>query len=198
MNNIIVRNSNRFKSIFVSVNLILPLEAKLNSRNALLAEILEKGNALYKTKKELETELASLYNTNLETNVEKIDNWYNIRFGMELLNVNFMDKTSVEKAKDILLGVILNPNISNGIFDEETFNREKQALIQKIMEERDDKKVYALKELEQDMFKNIDYGKSVYGDISDIQTITNEMLVKHYYYVLENAHVIVACSRKFG
>ncbi|MBR6519792.1 MAG: hypothetical protein IKT77_02285, partial [Paludibacteraceae bacterium] len=49
-----------------------------------------------------------------------------------------MGEDNIEKACEILCSIILNPKIKNEKFDEEIFNREKETLIEKIKEERDD------------------------------------------------------------
>jgi len=191
MKNIIIKNSDRFKSVLVSVNLLLPLTADKTGKNALLAMVLKKSNELYKTEKELERILASLYDTTIDVNVEKLDNLYNIQISMELLNGSYMSKEELKKAKEILCAIICNPNISNGKFDENIFEREKSSLIQKIAEERDDKKKYAIECLKQDMFKGTDYGVQVNGTIDMVEQITNENLTEHYDYVQNNAQVVV-------
>ena len=192
MKNIIIKNSDRFKSVFVSVNLLLPLEGDKTGKNALLAMVLKKSNELYKTEKELERVLASLYDTSIDVNIEKLDNLYNIQISMELLNGDYMSKGDLQKAKEILCGIICNPNINAGKFDANVFSREKATLMQKIAEERDDKKKYALECLRQDMFKGTDYGVPTLGTVEMIQQITNEDLVSHYNYVLQNAEIVVS------
>ena len=52
MRDIIIKNSDRFKSVFVTVNMLLPLKAAMTGKNALLAMVLKKSNELYKTEKE--------------------------------------------------------------------------------------------------------------------------------------------------
>ena len=191
MKNIIIKNSDRFKSVFVSVNLLMPLEADKTSKNALLAMILRKSNGIYKTEKEMDRSLASLYDTIVDVNVEKLDNLYNIQIGMELLNGSYMSEAELQKAKDILCGIVCKPNILNGKFIQDIFEREKASLIQKIAEERDDKKKYALECLKQDMFIGTDYGMSSLGTIEMVQKITNEDLVEHYYYVINTAEIVI-------
>lgn len=191
MKNIIIENSDRFKSVSVAVNLLLPLNGIDNSKNALLAMVLKKSNELYKNEKELQRELAKLYDTTLDVNVEKIDNLYNIQFYMEVLNIKYMSKEDIRKAEEILCTVVCLPNISQGLFDANIFKREKASLIEKIKEERDDKRKYAIKCLEQDMFKTTDYGVSALGTIEDVESLTNEDLVKHYKFVINNAKLVV-------
>ena len=191
MKNIIVKNSDRFKSVFVSVNLLLPLEADKTGKNALLAMILKKSSGIYKNEKEMERILASLYDTTIDVNVEKLDNLYNIQIGIELLNGSYMSASEVEKAKEILCDIVCTPNIINGKFVQDIFEREKLSLIQKIAEERDDKKKYALECLKQDMFIGTNYGMSALGTIDMVEKITNEDLVKHYEYVINKAEIVI-------
>lgn len=192
MKNIIVKDSSRFKSVLVSVNMLLPLEADKTGKNALLAMVLKKSNRLYKTEKELERVLASLYDATMDINVEKLDNLYNIQLAIEFLNQKYMSDNELNKIKEIIVSIICSPNITNNNFDKEIFDREKASLIQKIAEEKDDKRKYALECLKQDMFKDTEYGASTIGSIDQVDKITNEELVKHYEYVKNTAEIVVS------
>ncbi len=192
MRDIIIKNSDRFKSVFVTVNMLLPLKATMTGKNALLAMVLKKSNELYKTEKELERALANLYDTTIDVNVEKLDNIYNIQICMELLNSKYMSKEDVEKAKEILCAIVCKPNIIDGKFDQEIFEREKTTLLERIAEERDDKKKYALECLRQDMFQGTEYETSSLGTSEMVEKITNEDLIKHYDYVINTAEVLVS------
>lgn len=192
MRDIIIKNSDRFKSVFVTVNMLLPLKATMTGKNALLAMVLKKSNELYKTEKELERALADLYDTTIDVNVEKLDNLYNIQFCMELLNGKYMSKEDIENAKQILCAIICKPNIIEGNFVQDIFEREKATLLERIAEERDDKKKYALECLRQDMFKDTEYETSSLGTVEMVEKITNDDLIKHYNYVINTAQVVVS------
>ena len=192
MRDIIIKNSDRFKSVFVTVNMLLPLKATMTGKNALLAMVLKKSNELYKTEKELERALAGLYDMTIDVNVEKLDNIYNIQICMELLNGKYMSNEDIEQAKQILCAIICRPNIVNGKFEQDIFEREKITLLERIAEERDDKKKYALECLRQDMFKGTEYETSSLGTMEMVDKITNEELVKHYEYVISTAQVLVS------
>ena len=191
MRNIIIENSDRFKSVLVTVNLLLPLEGDNTGKNALLAMVLKKSNELYKTEKELKRALGSLYDTQIDVNVEKMGNLYNIQLGMELLNAKYMTANELQNVKDIFCAILCKPNIINGMFAQEIFDREKASLIQKISEERDDKKKYALEGLNKEMFKGSDYGVPTIGTIEMVEKITNKELVNHYCDIIKKAEVVV-------
>lgn len=192
MRDIIIKNSDRFKSVFVTVNMLLPLKATMTGKNALLAMVLKKSNELYKTEKELERALAGLYDTTIDVNVEKLDNIYNIQICMEILNGKYMSKEDIEQTKQILCAIICKPNIIDGKFAQDIFEREKATLLERIAEERDDKKKYALECLRQDMFKGTEYETSALGTIEMVEKITNEDLINHYDYVINTAQVVVS------
>lgn len=189
MKNIIVKNDNRFKSVFVTVNLLLPLVEDNMGKNALLALVLKKSSSKYKTEKELERALAKSYNASLDVFVEKVNNLYKISFGMEFLNAKYIE--NIEEIKEILYSIICTPNINNNLFDEKIFELEKQSLIKKIEEEKDDKRRYAIKRLEEEMFKGTPYGEPTLGTVESVSKITNEELVKHFKYVLQEAFLQV-------
>ena len=65
MKNIIVKHDNRFKSVFVSINFLLPLAKDEMSKNALLDMVLKKSSSRYKTEKELEKALSKIYNASI-------------------------------------------------------------------------------------------------------------------------------------
>lgn len=198
MKNIIVKNDNRFKSVFVTVNLLLPLVEGNMGKNALLALVLKKSSSKYKTEKELEKALASAYNASVDMFVEKVNNLYKLSFGIEILNVKYLDKESIEEIKEIIYSIICTPNIQNGLFDESVFELEKQSLIKKIEEEKDDKRRYAIKRLEQEMFKGTPYSESALGTVESVKKITNEDLVRHLEYVYKEAFLQVTAVGNFA
>ena len=174
--------------------MLLPLEAKDTGKNALLAMVLKKSNNLYKTEKQIDRVLASLYNASIDMGIEKIDNMYNMQFSMEILNAEYMTKEELLKARNLLVAFICDPNVNNDSFDEIIVERQKASLIEKISEERDDKKRYALKRLEEDMFCATEYGASVLGTIEDIQKITAKELYTWYKEVISKAEVVVTAT----
>lgn len=197
MKNIIVKHDNRFKSVFVSINFLLPLAKKEMSKNALLAMVLKKSSSRYKTEKELEKALSKIYNASIEMFVEKLNNLYKLSIGVEVLNVRYLDDNDLDEIKQILYSIICTPNIKDGEFNEDIFALEKQSLIKKIEEEKDDKRKYAIKRLEQEMFKNTPYGESVLGTVEDVQKITNKDLVNHYKYVMKEAYLQLTAVGNF-
>lgn len=192
--NIILINDNKFKSIFVSVNYIRKLNKVENAKNALLACILKKGTVNLKTEKELDLALSKLFASSIDINVEKVGGAYNVEFGAEYINKKYIGEDVSEKVLDILHDIIHNPYLENGVFAEEIFDREKEALIEKINQEKNDKRRWSLVRLEQEMYNENEYGTSVYGDIEDIQKETNESIYEYYKEFLNTSEVRIVVT----
>lgn len=188
-NNIKLVNDNKFKSVFVSVNFIRNLKKEENAKNALLASILKKGTEKLKTEKEMELELSKLYASSLDVNVEKVGGIYNVEFGAEYINKKYVDEDVSEKVLNILHDVIYAPYLENGNFSKEIFDREKDALIERINQEKNDKRRWSLVRLEQEMYNENDYGTSVYGSVEDIQKETEETIYEYYKEFLKTSEI---------
>lgn len=186
MDYIITNKNEKFKSIFVSINFLLPLVKEDMSKNALIAMLLKKG----KNEKETERELANLYSAKLYTNVEKLDNNYNLQIILEILNEKYIDE-KFEKAIEFLIQIITNPLNKEYNFKLEEVEREKINLKQKIKEEKDDKRKYALKKAEEILFESDVYGYPTLGKIQDIENIDTETLNTYYKQILLNNMPII-------
>ncbi|MDD2627409.1 MAG: insulinase family protein [Clostridia bacterium] len=188
-NKVILINDNKFKGIFLSVNLMRPLNVNENSKNALVASILKRGNEKHLTEKDLEERLAELYSSKIDINVERCGGIYNIEFSAEIINKKFINNDILDEVIDILHSVIYKPCKQNGKFYPEYFCREKQNLIDKIKEEKNEKRKWALKRLEQEMFKNSDYRLGAFGSEEDVRKIELEECYLHYEKLLEEADI---------
>lgn len=188
-NNITLINDNKFKSIFVSVNFIRNLKKEENAKNALLASVLKKGTEKLKTEKQIELELSKLYASSLDVNVEKVGGLYNVEFGAEYINKKYVDEDVSEKVLTILYDVIYNPYLEKGRFSKEIFDREKDALIERVNQEKNDKRRWSLVRLEEEMYNENDYGVSVYGTVEDIQQETEETIWEYYKEFLKTSEI---------
>lgn len=187
----IVIKDNKFKSVFVSVNLLLPLVKEDMSKNALIAMVLKKSSKKYGTEKELERKLAKLYNASLRVNVEKYAKYYNIEFGIEVINKKYIDKDVLEEALNVLKEIIYNPNIKNEAFDKTLVEREKEGLINIINEQKDQKRTYAINKVEEYLFENEDYGYPLLGKEEDYEKIDEDILYEYYKKIVEIAKIKV-------
>ena len=189
MKKIIINNS-KYKSIFVSVNFLLPLEKENMSKNALIAMMLKKNSEKYKTEKEIERKLADMYNADLKINAIKYKGYYNIEFGIEFINKKFIGEDVLDDAIEMLKEIIKNPIVSNNAFPEAIVKREKESLINIINEQKDQKRSYALLKIEELLFAREDYGYPVLGKVEDVEKIDERELYEYYLNILDTAKLV--------
>lgn len=196
MNNIYKINNEKFKSIYFSVNFTMPVEKKQISENSLLSAILGKSCNKYKTQKEIQKYLYSLYGANFDIGIERFGDLYNIEFRCECINKEFLPgkEDIVNEVLEFLYNIIYKPDIKNNTFNKEIIQREKEFVLNKIREVKDDKLRYGVRKMEELMCKNEPFSIYVYGDEDDILKITEEDLYRRYKEVINNSSITVIVS----
>lgn len=196
MNNIYKINSEKFKSIYFSINFTMPVNKRQISENALLSAVLGKSNKKFKTQKDIQMYLYSLYGANFEIGIEKFGDLYNIEFRGECINKKYLPNNTdvVNEVLEFLYDAIYNPNVLNGAFDEEVVEREKDFILNKIREVKDDKLRYGIRKMEELMCKDEPFSTYVYGDEEDIYKITSSDLYKRYNEVISNSCITFIIS----
>ena len=196
MNNIYKINSEKFKSISFSINFTMPVNKRQISENALLSAVLGKSNKKFKTQKEIQMYLYSLYGANFDIGIEKFGDLYNIEFRGECINKKYLPNNTdvVNEVLEFLYDAIYNPNVLNGAFDEEVVEREKDFILNKIREVKDDKLRYGIRKMEELMCKDEPFSTYVYGDEDDIYKITSSDLYKRYNEVISNSCITFIIS----
>lgn len=196
MNNIYKINSEKFKSIYFSINFTMPVNKRQISENALLSAVLGKSNKKFKTQKEIQMYLYSLYGANFDIGIEKFGDLYNIEFRGECINKKYLPNNTdvVNEVLEFLYDAIYNPNVLNGAFDEEVVEREKDFILNKIREVKDDKLRYGIRKMEELMCKDEPFSTYVYGDEEDIYKITSSDLYKRYNEVIFNSCITFIIS----
>lgn len=196
MNNIYKINSEKFKSIYFSINFTMPVNKRQISENALLSAVLGKSNKKFKAQKEIQMYLYSLYGANFDIGIEKFGDLYNIEFRGECINKKYLPNNTdvVNEVLEFLYDAIYNPNVLNGAFDEEVVEREKDFILNKIREVKDDKLRYGIRKMEELMCKDEPFSTYVYGDEEDIYKITSSDLYKRYNEVISNSCITFIIS----
>jgi predicted Zn-dependent peptidase len=171
---------------------ILKVKAPLNKDDvtirALLPYVLQSGSKNYPSTMKLRSYLDGLYGATLNVDVSKKGEEQILTFSIEIANEKFLsDQTPLlKKAIDLLADIIFNPNLTNGMFNTDTVEKEKRSLKQKIQSVNDDKMRYANLRLVQEMCKDEAYSLHTYGVYEDVDSITSNMLSDYYRTILKS------------
>ncbi|WHY02400.1 pitrilysin family protein [Neobacillus sp. DY30] len=159
-----------------------PLTKEDVTKRALLPHVLQSSSSKYSTTTALRSYLDELYGATLFVDLAKKGEYQIISFTLEIANENFLSDPAplLEKGFELLSEVLTKPNASGSAFDQETVNKEKRTLKQRIQSVYDDKMRYSNVRLLQEMCKGEPYALQVNGEAEDIDAITPENLYEYY------------------
>ncbi len=179
--------TDKFKTGYLSVNLIAPLSAQTAAKNALIPNILMRGSVKYPNMAEINKKLDYLYASSIGARNEKrgelqifglcasmIDGAYTIN-GEDLIS----------DVADMLAELILCPLCDGEAFERAYTESEKKNLIDAVNARINDKAYYAKMRCIQEMCKNERFGVSETGSAEEIAACTAESVYAQYRYALE-------------
>lgn len=146
----------RFKTNYITINLITNLSSDTAAVNAVIPFILSKSNSKYNTITELNKKLTSLYGSNISGDIFKIGDSQGISLSASCIadKYTFNGERITDELTDLLLDCLFSPYVENEQFYEKNFLLCKQELIDDIDADINDKRTYAV----------IRAGKTIYGD----------------------------------
>lgn len=184
-------SNSRFNTTTISFNFYFPLRFDTIAENALLPYILTSCSAKYKTFTELNMQLSMLYGADLTVSVNKVGDAQHIKIAISVINDDYsLTPTPVtEQAISLLNELIFNPLIENSAFLRADTERERRKLLEHVIGEINDKRIFARNRLISEMFSGLPAGVSPYGTVEAIKKITNQDLYKAWQRFLTNAYV---------
>ena len=186
-------NIEKFKSIYISYNFTVDVkDTKIYSYYAVLASLMAKSSQKYKTQKEIEKYLNYLYGSNFDVNIEKFGDLYNIEFRMEFINKEFIPSNEdlLDKVLNFLEEMIYHP----ATWSEDSIEREKQFIIERINQRKDEKLKYGIQRAEELLCKGEPFGTYLYGETDTVESIDYDILKNQYNELINNSCVTVILS----
>lgn len=189
-------HTKKFKSAYLSVTLLAPLDQETAAENALLPHVLRRGTAVHPDMESLSAALDNLYGGAIEPSIRKKGETQCVGFVASFLDDAYaLDGEDILGAAANLLGeVLLKPYTRNGVFSAEYTDGEKANLLDRIRGQINDKRSYAVYQLTRNMCGEEAYGIDRLGDEKHVEAITPETLWQRYRKLLEEAAVEVYYS----
>ena len=182
-------HTNKFKSAYLSVTMMLPLEAEHASLNALLPYVLRRGTVEHPDMESLSAALDELYGGAVEPMVRKRGETQCVGLVAGFLDDKYAldGKPILEPAAALLGEILLHPCTQDGVFSPEYTAGERSNLIDRIRSQINDKRTYAVQRLSQEMCRYENYGVDRLGDEASAAAITPENLWARYQELLQRA-----------
>ncbi len=178
--------SNKFKSNLISFYIIMPLNRKEVTMNALISLVLKRGTNKYNTKLKIERKLEELYGSNLSININKRGEKHVLRITIESPRGDYV--TDTEYFTDVikfLYELIYHPYLVEGYFNKSYVEQEKEILKRIVEGKINDKREYAINRCIEEMCKNEKYSIYEHGYIEDLENINEINLYERYKNILE-------------
>lgn len=191
--NLTCLETNKFKTGFLSINLLTQLDRETAAKNALLPKVLLRGTTGHPDMEQLAKYKEELYGLELEPIVRKKGEIHCIGFCADFVDDEYLPDGEglLEKTADLLGEILLSPSTSGGRLKSEYVDGERANLIQQIEALVNDKMGYSLLALTKRMCDGEAYATGKLGDEQQAQKITAASLTKHYHEILDSATIEV-------
>ena len=186
-----VLDTDKFRTNYLSLNILRPLRREEAALNALLPDVLLRGCRICPDMQEIAAWLDQRYGAGVQSVVRKKGEIQAIGFFFDYVNERFAEPKE-DLTGDIcnLLGsFLLEPVLDDGVFRQDYVDGEKVNLCNAIMAQINDKRIYAAMRLRQEMFAGEAYGVSKNGEKEDVETITARSLYEHYRHILGHSRI---------
>ena len=164
--------TNNYKTAEINISMVLPLNED-SAANALTINLLKRSCKDYPEFSLLRGKLDNLYGAAISAGALKSGESQVLTIGLTCLDDKFsLDGESIIKeGVELLSSMLFKPNIRCKSFGKDNLEAERKLLIQRIIDEQDDKRTYANQRLIELMCKDEVYGRPKYGTIDEIKNV---------------------------
>lgn len=180
--------TNKFKNITISLKLQNTLDEKTVAKRTLLSFMLTTGTEKYPSTQELSKYLESMYGMKLGANVVTKGKSHIININSICINQEYLPykEDLIQQQIQLLNDIFFKPNASKMAFDQTMFERKKKELVERLINNQDDKFYYSLEKMFEYMGKGTCLGISSHGNIEDIKKIEIEELFSYFKECIKN------------
>ena len=181
-------NNNNFKTTRIEARLILDMDKKEVPLLELLSNALIYTTKEYNTRKDFINHCKDLYDTFISTQIKEDGNRLSLNIGLSFLDNKYSCDTLLEDEIKLLYEILYNPNISNGKFDEDTFDAVVVNIKSSLESMKEDKSRYAKMRLVEILNEDNDNFISQLSEeyYNKIVNTTKEELVDFYNKIINN------------
>lgn len=183
----------RQKTNTIIIHLITELSVDTASENAIIPYILASSSKQYPTITVLNKKLSELYGAVLKGSVSKTGDNQTLSLMAGCINnrYTFDGEPITEQLVQLMADALINPNIEDNGFSRKDFELKKQELIDDIDAEINEKRSYAFKRANLNIFENEPASLAVKGDRKHAENLSAESCYSRYKELLKTAQVEV-------
>ncbi len=179
--------TDKFKTGFLSVNFIAPLDASTAAKNALIPAILMRGSGKYPDMAEINKRLDYLYASGLSSRNSKRGEMQIFGICASMIDSAYTmgGEDLIGDVVDVVEDILFHPITENGVFDAAYTESEKNNLIDAINAKINNKAIWARTRCIEEMCKNERFGLSETGTVEEVVACTPASVFAQYRYAIE-------------
>lgn len=183
--------TNKYKSDCLSLSLLTQLERDSVSLNALVPRVLSRGTTFHPDMDSISAACDELYGARVIPVVRKKGEVLALGFYAGFIGDRFTPNGEklLESVADMLGEMLLSPATRGGLLIKDYVESEKEKLIDDIRARINDKRLYAVYRLLNQMCAYEDYGVDDMGEETDVSSISYIDLTKHYRSLLQECPI---------
>ena len=181
----------RFKTEYLSLNLLCPPELFDRAHGMLLGAVLPMGSEKHPTSDRLERALLELYGASLYTHGSSIGETFIQPFSLSFHSDRYLPKgeSASEKAYSLLFDCMFSPYLERGAFKKEYVEHQKRNKLALLKAEKDNKPAYAVKKCLQMLCEGEPIAYPQKRLEQDIRRVTPRSLYAYHQRLLKSAPV---------
>ena len=192
-------NTGKFKTSYMSLNLLTQLKRETASLNALIPSVLYRGTVRYPDMEKLNARMEELYGASIVPVVRQLGEIQCIGFSASFPEESFLPQGTDEFSSviSLLSDILLHPATKGGLFLPQYVESEKEKLSQLLLSIINNKRAYAAMRCREEMCCFEDYAAGRCGRAEDVEGIHYKKLTKQYRLLLETCPIeIFYCGRE--
>lgn len=179
--NLKVLSTQKFKTVSIRINFKSLIDANEITKRALLANILSTNSQHYPTQTDYRTALSELYGAQLSSDVSKVGKYHVLTLDLDIVDETYLNETGLfEKATEFLKSILFYPNVYDGAFHKETFQRELENLKDEYEAVYEDKQEFAGIETSRLYFDTLEQQIPSWGRLEDLTGLSQRDLYAVY------------------
>lgn len=173
--NLVVLPTTQFKTLHIAVDFVAPLNDTNISARSLLTYLTAVSSKKYPNQQCVAQETINLYGSQYQTDVLRFGQTHHVRYTLQMPAPIYVgdENTLLHDAFNFLRDMIFDPLVEHHQFDQATFAKEQQSLINELESLSDDKNRYAVSKLRELTYSDPTMKVSSSGEVNAVKLLTS-------------------------
>lgn len=184
----------RFKTNELAIHLAVPMEEQMAANYALAISAVSRKGKAYPDMRALHLQLDKLYGAAISVTANKSGGCQILKMGITTLDDRFAldDEKIAEAGLELLMNLLFDPLLGeDGLFSPADIETERRVLLEKLAAEENEKRLYAVMQMQQIMFAGDPYRINPKGTKETLLAATPESVTAAWHRMLRESKMLV-------